>query len=165
MTSKDILKVVNLKYAWDFILGEGEITYPTNFIILSQINAIVEEGFSYTAGKLRSVPVSIGGSTYIPPLPYEIQVKGDLAILLSKEPSYEIAIEILLYVMKKQLFLDGNKRTAVIYANHYLISRGLGLIVIPAELVEEFKIHLINYYENKNENIKDFLYKKCLTKI
>jgi len=165
MTAKDISKVINLKHAWEFILGEGVITYPTNFIVLSQINAIVEEGFSYTAGKIRSVPVSIVGSKYIPPLPYEIQVKEDLNIILSKEPSYEIAVELLLYVMKKQLFLDGNKRTAVIYANHYLISRGLGLIVIPAELVDEFKMHLINYYEGINEEIKDFLYDKCLTKI
>lgn len=165
MTAKDISKVVNLKHAWEFILGEGVITFPTNYVILSQINAIVEEGFSYTAGKIRSVPVLIGGSTYIPPLPYEIQVKEDLNILLSKEVSYEVAIELLLYVMKKQLFLDGNKRTAVIFANHYLISKGLGLIVIPSELVEEFKKHLINYYENKNEDIKEFLYNKCLTKI
>lgn len=85
--------------------------------------------------------------------------------MLSNEPSYEIAIELLLYVMKKQLFLDGNKRTAVIYANHYLIGRGLGLIVIPAELVDEFKIHLIKYYKEKNENIKEFSRQKCLTKI
>ena len=67
--------------------------------------------------------------------------------------------------MKKQLFLDGNKRTAVIFANHYLISRGMGLIVIPAELVSEFKEHLIRYYEDENQSIKDFLYNKCLTKI
>ena len=165
MTAKDISKVLNLKHAWEFILSEGVIAYPTNFIVLSQINAIIEEGFSYTAGKIRSVPVSIGGSTYIPPLPYELQVKEELDLLLSKESSYEIAIELLLYVMKKQLFVDGNKRTAVIFANHYLISRGLGLIVIPAELVDEFKMHLINYYEDKNDNIRDFLYTKCLTKI
>ena len=62
-------------------------------------------------------------------------------------------------------FFDGNKRTAVIFANHYLVSKGLGLIVIPAELVSEFKKHLINYYENKNQLVKEFLYNKCLTKI
>lgn len=165
MTAKDISKVVNLKHAWEFILSEGVITYPTNFIVLSQINAIVEEGFSYNAGKIRNVPVLIGGSTYIPPLPYEIQVKEDLNLLLSNNASYEIAIELLLYVMKKQLFLDGNKRTAVIFANHYLVSRGMGLIVIPSELVSEFKTRLINYYENKDTSIKEFLYNKCLTKL
>ena len=165
MTSSDILKVVNLKRAWEFIMGEGVLSMPTNFAILCQINGIVQEGFSYFAGKLRSVPVSIGGSTYIPPLPYEAQVRQDLASLLDKEESYEVAIELLLYVMKKQLFIDGNKRTAVIFANHYLISRGLGLIVIPAELVSEYKKLLIAYYENNDDTIKEFLKAKCLTKL
>ena len=165
MTSSDILKVVNLKRAWEFIMGEGVLSMPTNFAILCQINGIVQEGFSYFAGKLRSVPVSIGGSTYIPPLPYEAQVREDLASLLDKEESYEVAIELLLYVMKKQLFIDGNKRTAVIFANHYLISRGMGLIVIPAELVSEYKKLLIAYYENNDDTIKEFLKAKCLTKL
>ena len=165
MTASDISKVVNLKHAWEFILSEGVISYPTNYAILCQINEIVEEGFSYTAGRIRSVPVSIGGSTYIPPLPYEPQIKDDLSLILSKNTSYDVAIELLLYVMKKQLFLDGNKRTAVIFANHYLISRGMGLIVIPAELVSEFKEQLIRYYEDDNQSIKDFLYNKCLTKL
>ena len=165
MTATDISKVVNLKHAWEFILGEGVITYPTNYAILCQINEIVEEGFSYTAGKIRSVPVSIGGSSYLPPLPYEPQIKEELIELLSKDNSYDVAIDLLLYVIKKQLYLDGNKRTAVIFANHYLISRGMGLIVIPAELVDEFKKYLIDYYEDKNDDIKVFLYNKCLTKI
>lgn len=165
MTASDISKVVNLKHAWEFILDEGVISYSTNYSILCQINEIVEEGFTYTAGRIRSVPVSIGGTNYIPPLPYEPKVKEDLSLILSKGTSYDVAIELLLYVMKKQLFIDGNKRTAVIFANHYLISRGLGLIVIPAELVPEFKNHLINYYEDKNQSITEFLYKKCLTKI
>ena len=165
MTSSDILKVVNLKRAWEFIMGEGVLSTSTNFVILCQVNEIVQEGFSYFAGKLRSVPVSIGGSTYIPPLPYEAQVRQDLASLLDKEESYEVAIELLLYVMKKQLFIDGNKRTAVIFANHYLISRGMGLIVIPAELVSEYKKLLIAYYENNDDTIKEFLKAKCLTKL
>ena len=62
----------------DVILSEGVITYSTNYAVLMQINEIVEEGFSYTAGKLRTVPVSIGGSNYIPPLPYEIQIKEEI---------------------------------------------------------------------------------------
>lgn len=165
MTASDISKVVNLKHAWEFILGEGVITYPTNYAVLCQINEIVEEGFSYTAGKLRSVPVAIGGSKYIPPLPFETQIKEELIDILSKPASYEVAIELLLYIMKKQLFLDGNKRTAVIFANHYLISRGMGIVVIPAELVSEYKKLLIQYYETDDPQIKGFLMEKCLTKL
>lgn len=44
---------------------------------------------------------------------------------------------------------DGNKRAAVIFANHYLISQGGGLIVIPEKEVLEFKKKLVAYYEGK----------------
>ena len=166
MTAKDISKVVNLKRAWEFIMSEGVITYPTNYAILCQINAIVEDGFSYSAGKIRSIPVSIGGSTYMPPIPLEIKVKDEInRIINSSDDVIETTIKILLYVMKTQIFLDGNKRTAVIFANNYLISRGKGLIVIPVELVSEYKKMLIDYYEDKNENIKGFLREKCLIKL
>ena len=77
-----------------------------------------------------------------------------------------MAIELLLYTMKKQVFIDGNKRTSVIYANHYLISKGKGIIVIPAELTEEFKNLLIPYYEGKDEEkIKKFIKEKCYINI
>lgn len=165
MSATDISKVVNLKHAWDFILNEGVITYPTNYPILCQINEIVEEGFSYTAGKLRSVPVSISGSNYIPPLPYESRVKEELNNLLKQETSYDVAIDLVLYVMKKQLFLDGNKRTAVVFANHYLIGRGMGLIVVLKELINEFKEHLVSYYEDVDLKVREFLYNKCLIKL
>jgi len=159
----DVAKVINLKRAWEFIMSEGVIMYPSNIHLLSQINAIVEDGFSYTAGKLRTVPVSIRGSKYIPPMPFEAKVKEDLQIIMDrKEDVIETTIELLLYVMKSQLFLDGNKRTAVLFANHYLMSQGYGLIVVPAELIEEYKKHLICYYENINDDIKTFLREKCL---
>ena len=67
---------------------------------------------------------------------------------------------------KKQLFIDGNKRSSVIFANHILISNGAGLIVIPENSVPEYKKLLINYYESdKTKEIKQFLYSKCLTKL
>ena len=89
------------------------------------------------AGKIRSIPVKIGGSTYIPPLPIEDQIKEQLKDILSNEDIVERAIKALLFVMKKQIFLDGNKRTAVLFANHILISNGKGLIVIPSEEVRK----------------------------
>lgn len=164
MTVSDITKVVNLKRAWEFILSEGVISYSTNYPVLCQINNIVEDGFSMVAGKLRSVPVKIGGSTYIPPMPFEFVIKEQLEeIIQSNIDDLDKTIELLLFVMKKQLFLDGNKRTAVIFANHYMISHGLGIIVIPAELVDEYKKLLVLYYEDRDlVSIKDFLKDKCV---
>lgn len=162
MTSNDIAKVINLKRAWEFILNDGVISYPTNYAILCQINSIIEDGFSCVAGRLRSVPVTIGGSTYMPPMPIEQMIKDDLDKILNlNNDVIDVTIELLLYVMKKQLFLDGNKRTAVIIANHYLISHGGGIIVVPAELVFEYKKLLILYYEDRSDDIKLFLKNKC----
>ena len=165
MTASDISKVVNLKHAWEFIMSQGVITYPSNYNLLCQINSIVEEGFSYNAGKIRQVPVRIGGSSYIPPIPFEAQVKEEIdSILNSNSDELDKATNLLLYVMKKQIFLDGNKRSAVIFANHFLISKGKGLIVIPCEFVNDYKKLLIEYYETNNrENIAKFIKEKCVT--
>ncbi len=167
MTSEDILKIVNLKHAWEFILNKNVILSDTNFALLCEINKMVEEGFYYSAGKIRNVPVTIGGTTWKPDLPIESVIKEELEEIFNKEmDDVTRAIELLLYTMKKQVFIDGNKRTSVIYSNHYLISKGKGIIVIPAELTEEFKDLLIPYYEGKDEKeIKKFIKKECYISI
>ena len=167
MTSEDILKIINLKHAWEFILNKNVILSETNFNLLCEINRMVEEGFYYSAGKLRDVPVNIGGTSWQPNIPIESEIKNDLENILNKNISnIDKSIELLLYTMKRQIFIDGNKRTAVIFSNHYLISKGEGIIVIPSDLVENFKNLLIPYYEGKDEiKIKTFLKEKCFMKL
>ena len=163
MTANDILKVINLKHAWEFILNKDVITSPTNYALLCEINKFIEEGFYYNAGRIRSTPVSIGGTNWKPEIPIESTIKDELKNIFKLNiDDIDKAIEILLYVMKKQIFIDGNKRTAVIFANHYLISKAKGLIVIPNEKVEDYKKLLILYYEGKDEkSIKNFLKEFC----
>ena len=167
MTSEDIMKIVNLKHAWEFILNKNVILSDTNFALLCEINKMVEEGFYYSAGKVRNVPVTIGGTTWKPDLPIESVIKEELEEIFNKKMDVvDRAIELLLYTMKKQVFIDGNKRTSVIFSNHYLISKGKGIIAIPAELTEEFKDLLIPYYEGKDEKqIKKFIKEKCYMSI
>lgn len=167
MTANDVLKVINLKHAWEFILNKDVITSPTNMALLCEINKFIEEGFYYNAGRIRSTPVSIGGTKWKPEPPIESKIREELQeILCSNLDDIDKAIEILLFVMKKQIFIDGNKRTAVIFANHLIISKAKGLITIPNDRVEEYKKLLISYYEGKDEKaIKDFLKKFGYMKI
>ena len=166
VSADDIQKINNLKHAWQFILDEDVITAKSDYSILCLINKLVEEGFYFNAGKLRSVPVSVGGTHWKPEFPIETAVTEQLNDILAEKNIYERAIDALLFITKKQLFIDGNKRTSVIFANHILISGGAGLIVIPEECVSEYKELLIAYYEtDKKEQIKRFLYDKCLTKL
>ena len=97
------------------------------------------------------------------PLPGEADVRERIAQILSEggEP-VDVAIRLCLYCMKTQIFNDGNKRAAVIFANHYLIGRAGGLLVIPERNVSEFKRLLVRYYEGRDEGkIAAFLKKKC----
>ena len=167
MTSEDILKIINLKHAWEFILNKNVILSNTNFALLCQINKMVEEGFYYSAGNIRSVPVNIGGTSWKPDLPIESIIKEELEDIFSQNIDVvDTAIELLLYTMKKQIFIDGNKRTAVIFSNHYLISKGKGIISIPAELTNKFKDLLILYYEGKDKDkIKEFIKNQCYIEI
>ena len=141
MEADDVQKILNLKHAWEFILDKDVIKSPSDYYLASYIAKLVNEGFYMDGGRIRSVPVTIGGSSYIPPIPNEIDVKNELNnILTSNMGAIDIAIELCLYVAKTQIYNDGNKRTAVIYANHYLIAHGKGLLAIPAEKVPELSL-------------------------
>ena len=166
MTAEDVQKILNLKHAWEFILDKDVLNAPSNYYLSSYIAKLVNEGFYQDGGRIRGVPVTIGGTSYIPPIPIEVIVKEKIdEIRNSNIAKEDIAIELLLYVMKTQIYNDGNKRTAVIFANHFMISNALGLIIIPYDKVQEFKKLLILYYEDKDLNsIKDFL-KGCINKI
>ncbi len=109
------------------------------------------------------MPVSIGGSTYKPPIPIESVVKEKIdSILKSSKDDIDIAIELCMHTMKTQVFIDGNKRASVIYANHYLISHGQGFLVIPENKVSEFKKKLVDYYEGEDISvIREFLKLYC----
>ena len=166
MTAEDVQKILNLKHAWEFILDKDVLNAPSNYYLSSYIAKLVNEGFYQDGGRIRGVPVTIGGTSYIPPIPIEVIVKEKIdEIRNSNIAKEDIAIELLLYVMKTQIYNDGNKRTAVIFANHFMISNALGLIIIPYDKVQKFKKLLILYYEDKDLNsIKDFL-KGCINKI
>ena len=163
MTATDVQKILNLKHAWEFILDKDVLSYPTDYYILCHIAKLVNEGFYTDGGRIRGVPVAIGGTSYVPPLPIETIVKENIdAILSDGTDPVDTAIRLCLYCMKTQIFNDGNKRASVIFANHYMIAKGQGLIVIPESHVPEFKRLLVAYYEDRDKGeIVDFMRSKC----
>lgn len=163
MTATDVQKILNLKHAWEFILDKDVLSYGTDYHILCHIAKLVNEGFYSDGGRIRGVPVTIGGTSYVPPLPIETIVKENIEATLREDADpVDTAIRLCLYCMKTQIFNDGNKRASVIFANHYMISKGQGLIVIPESHVSEFKRLLVAYYEDRDQGeIMDFMRSKC----
>lgn len=163
MTATDVQKILNLKHAWEFILDKDVLSSKSDYYMLSHIARLVNEGFFAEGGRIRGVPVTIGGSSYVPPLPNELDVKDKIReIAENNKDAIDIAIELCLYCMKTQIFLDGNKRASVIFANHYLIAHGGGFLVIPEKEVPKFKKLLVKYYEGEDISIiATFLKKNC----
>ncbi len=161
--ASDVQKILNLKHAWEFVLDKDVLQSPSSYYILCHIAKLVNEGFYLDGGRIRGVPVTIGGTSYIPPMPIESLVRENLEARLNAEcEPIDTAIELCLYTMKTQVFNDGNKRAAVIYANHYLIAHAGGLLVIPEKEVPDFKRLLVEYYEDKDQvGIKTFLKEQC----
>ena len=163
VTAVDVQKILNLKHAWEFILDRDVVASRSDYYMLSQIARLVNEGFFAEGGRIRGIPVTIGGSSYVPPLPNEPDVRAQIREIADQdEDAIDIAIKLCLYCMKTQIFLDGNKRAAVIFANHYLISHGGGFLVIPEKEVPEFKHLLVKYYEGEDfKVIASFMKEHC----
>ena len=167
ITASDVQKILNLKHAWEFILDKDVLTSKTDYYLLSHIAKLINESFFNQGGRIRGIPVSIGGSSYMPPLPSESDVKDRINEIITEDLSpIETAIRLSLYCMKTQIFLDGNKRSSIIFANHYLISHAGGILVIPEKEVPEFKRLLISYYEGEDiASISQFMKKRCWRQI
>lgn len=161
--ASDVQKILNLKRSWEFIVDPDVVASACNFYLISHIARLVNEGFYENGGSVRSVPVTIGGSSYVPPIPNELDVKESIdRIIRATLDDIDKAIELTLYCMKTQIFIDGNKRASIIFANYFMIQRGLGLLVVPESIVPEFKALLVAYYEGRDETaIKQFLKEKC----
>lgn len=158
----DIIAVNNLKRAWQFLLDT--LDPPLDYAYLCKINQLVGgDSLIYEAGYIRKLSVSIGGTSWKPEIPKEDDIKSHLTELQGIENPTERAIEIMLYCMRGQFFLDGNKRTAMLAANKEMIANGQGVITIPVELIPEFTPMLVEYYETAvSDKIKAFIYDKCI---
>ena len=100
MTADDIQKILNLKHAWEFILDSDVAQADTDYYLLCHIAKLVNEGFFYDGGKIRGVPVKIGGSKYIPPIPMEsIVIERINEIINSEADEIEIAINLCIFLI------------------------------------------------------------------
>jgi len=158
---EEIVLINNLKHAWMFVLGN--IDYPTDFAFICKVNQLIGANLYYNAGHIRNVPVNIGGTTWKPPMPDIAQIKEDLKEIFEIEDTTNRAITLMCFIMRMQMFIDGNKRTATLVANHILISNGGGTISIAQDDIQTFSDLAKAYYEtNEMDKLKEFLYKKCL---
>ena len=165
LTVDSIIAINNLKYAWQFILENDGIEY--DYKALCHIHKLTCDKLvlDELLGRIRSGPVKIGGTNWTPQFPVESQVKEELDELLNQEnkTKTEIAIEIMLWIMRRQMFIDGNKRVAMLFANKIMIDNGCGIITISQDIQPTFLEKLIKFYETgDNVDLKGWIYDNCI---
>ena len=165
LTVDNIIAINNLKYAWQFILENEGIDY--DFKALCQIHKLTCDKLVLDGnlGRLRTAPVNIGGTTWKPQFPIESQIKEELEKLLDQpeKTKTEIAIEIMLWIMRRQMFIDGNKRVAMLFANKIMIDNGCGIITISQDNQPTFFEKLIKFYETgDNNDLKEWIYETSI---
>lgn len=139
MSVDDIVKVNNLKHAWEFVLETVE--YPIDLRYIRQLSQIIGDKIVPLAGELRSSDVNIGGTTWKPEIPDMIRISDEVHNIMNQDTSItEKAITLMLFLMRSQIFYDGNKRVAQLAANQVMIQNGKGIISIPVEHQEQLSL-------------------------
>lgn len=164
VSAKDISKVFGLRDGWKYILDH--LDNPIDLKFLEDLHQIVaKEDVPWASlGVLRTQNVRISGTSYVPPIPNAEKLHADLADIASSPAETDRAITAMLYIMRAQPFLDGNKRIGTLAGNKMLVASGRGIFSLPPEFKEEFTTKLVEFYESGDmDDIKKFIYEKCLT--
>ena len=153
--------ILNFRDAWNFTLSN--INKEINLEYICKVNSLVSRNESLEWGVLRNGRVGINEVDYIPDIPKEEEVIDNIKKILKIENITERSLNLMLYLMRSQIFWDGNKRTSMIVANKLLIENGCGIITVRENDINEFNTLLTEFYNTNNKDkIIKFLYNKCI---
>lgn len=151
----EINKVCCLRDGWKFLLDN--ISKPLDLAFLEELHVLVAR-FDvpyYRLGVLRDDLVAVSGTNWKPEVHDANFHHNNIQKILSIENPTDKALSMCFYLMRSQLFFDGNKRISSFACNKILIENGCGTFGIPIEEDGHFKQELINFYEtNNDERIK-----------
>ena len=166
---KLVCGVRNVNRAWSWVCSPKEYGIG----VLEELHAIVSEDVIRVPcleGTFRdeTVGVRISSSTYVPPLTTRSEAynefEGELFYALyelkgyqSNEKKVRLCLELFVFLMKRQYFIDANKRTAYLFVNSLLRDFGIGKILLLPDLknYKNFSKLLKDYYEGgQNDKLK-----------
>ena len=134
-----------INYIKDIAKQDIEISERT----IKEIHALILHGIDReNAGRYRTVPVMISGSTHMPPQPYLIEKQMEDFMLrfrqMEEEKVHPVLIAAYLHdeLVRIHPFIDGNGRTSRLLMNLYLLRNGYVIITLKGS--NDAKI---NYYK------------------
>ena len=145
---EDVVKYNKIKTAYENILKDEYIKLPYSVELLCAINKMLNKDLIYLNDyNLNDVEKEISNI-----------VEKDISVINK-------AIEIFLYLSRKNIFKKNNILTALLFSNVYLLSNGNGVLTIPEDLTDKFKVMLNSFSNGKDTRIiKKFVIARCYIK-
>ena len=168
-TVDEINAVNDLKNAWRWIFQNIDIDIDAD--AHCQLNRIAGKYTVINAGSIRNIydePIRVPlfeGKNYYPPVPNsKDEIDKEIKEIIQNK-TLDSALELFCLICKKQVFNDGNKRTATLIVNMYMIQNGFGILSIPVDKKLDFYNALTMFYDNDDnkEKLVAFLKNYCLT--
>lgn len=161
---REHLEAINHAEAIDYIrdfAGNGiEISERT----IKEIHALVLHGIDRdNAGRYRSVPVMISGSTHLPPQPYLIGpgMEAFMRTFADMERQGEHPVVIAAYLHDELVrihpFIDGNGRTSRLLMNLYLLRHGYVLVSLKGDDDSKLRYYRALESSHTSNNPEPFL--------
>ncbi|MCR5328840.1 MAG: Fic family protein [Saccharofermentans sp.] len=165
----DINAVNELKNAWRWIFDNIDNDVDVNALCV--LNRTCGKSTVINAGTIRDIydePIRVPlfeGKDYYPEVPPSKEVIDARIKEITADKTIDSALELFCYVCKSQFFNDGNKRTATLLVNLFMIQNGLGILSIPVDKKLDFYNTLTMFYDSDSniDGLKLFLKENCLT--
>lgn len=146
---REHLEAINHAEAIDYIEDFAKNSIEISERTIKEIHALVLHGINReNAGRYRSVPVMISGSTHVPPQPYLLEKQMEDFIIkfqeMEAEKTHPVLIAAFLHdeLVRIHPFIDGNGRTSRLLMNLYLLRNGYTLVALKGGNDEK-----ISYYK------------------
>lgn len=163
-------QVLRVSRAWEAL--RSQISHNTftltkaNFI---HFNKIIAENEALMVGSFRQGQVYIAGvEKHVPPKAKELNRTFEQMMAEFKNLDLDLhgkAFWLFLQCARYQFFYDGNKRTAQLMMNGFLLSHGIAVVSIPARLKRSYDSRMTRFYDtNKMESMMKFLRKLAESK-
>lgn len=108
--TEEVLFILNMKRAWQFLLDNLE--YPNSIMLLREYDKIAGELLFHYAGEIRTIPAQTGGTSWEPEMPQTAIIMDELSAIEQIADIELRALKYFCYVVRTQMFIDGNKRVA-----------------------------------------------------
>ena len=134
---REHLEAINHTEAINYIKDIAKRDIEINERTIKEIHSLILHGIDReNAGRYRTVPVMISGSTYMPPQPYLIEKQMEDFMIrfkqMEEEKVHPVLVAAYLHdeLVRIHPFIDGNGRTSRLLMNLYLLRNGYVIITL-----------------------------------